>query len=99
MASAENDELGTQATGTAYKKRFTTSSVAQPASDDADAGDRREATGALMSRRAAIGGVSMGAAALLCFVLAAGFSEGGTAVSGETAQKVSALREQIQLAR
>jgi hypothetical protein len=97
MASAENEELGRQATGTAYKKRFITSSVAESASDDADAGVRPEAVG--MSRRAAIGGVSMGAAALLCLVLAAGFSGGGTAVSGETAQKVSALREQIQLAR
>jgi hypothetical protein len=79
--------------------RFTASSGAEPAPEDADAGDRPEGAGVLMSRRAALAGVSMGAAALLCFVLAAGFSGNGSAASGETAQEVSALRKQIQLAR
>lgn len=96
MTAAENEELGTPATGTTHTKRFIATSVARQASDDAAVGRRVEAAGALMSRRAAIGGVSMGAAALLCVVIAAGFPGGGTAANGESASKVSALREQIQ---
>lgn len=52
-------------------------------------------TGPLMSPRAAISGVVMGAAALLCFFIGAGFSGPGN-VSKATAQQVSTLREQIK---
>jgi hypothetical protein len=99
MASAANENPGRQLAGAAYKTRFTAAlSSAEPALIGPDAGDRPEAAGGLMSRRAAIGGVSMGAAALLCFALAAGLPATGAAVSDETAQKVAALRTQIHRA-
>ncbi|MFI9629328.1 hypothetical protein [Streptomyces sp. NPDC052042] len=98
MASTENKESAGQADISVHRKRFTASSDTGRAADGTDAGKQPRASGALMSRTAAIGGVAMGAAALLCFVLAVGFSGGETPVSEETSRQVFSLREQIRLA-
>lgn len=97
MAATQIDESGEQAEKPARKTRFVASPSAEAASDD-DAGTagRVEASGALMSRRAAIGGVGMGAAALLLFVVGAGLSGGEASVSEAKAQEVFELREQIR---
>lgn len=97
MAATQIDESGEQAEKPARKTRFVASQSAEAASDD-DAGTagRVEAPGALMSRRAAIGGVGMGAAALLLFVVGAGLSGGEASVSEAKAQEVFELREQIR---
>src|SRR5699024_10229815 len=57
--------------------------------------DQEPEQGPLMSRRAAIGGVGMGAAALVCFVLGMG-SGGPAGVSRETADEVFALQDEIR---
>ncbi|WP_424863106.1 hypothetical protein [Streptomyces sp. MMS24-I29] len=98
MASTENKESAGQADISVHKKRFTAFPDTGWAADGTDAGKQPGAAGALMSRTAAIGGVAMGAAALLCFVLATGFSGDETPVSDETSRQVFSLREQIRLA-
>lgn len=98
MAATEIDKSGEQAESTARKTRFVASPTAEPTSNDAGLAEQEEVDGALMSRRAAIGGVCMGAAAVLCFVIGAGLSGGGSAVSASTAREVSGLREQIRVA-
>lgn len=80
------------------KRRF----VAVPVSSEPDSGDEatqsETAPKPLMRKRAAIGGVAMGAASLLFFVVAAGFSGGAATISDEKAAEVFALREEIKTA-
>ncbi|MFF8914180.1 hypothetical protein ACF08M_12850 [Streptomyces sp. NPDC015032] len=92
MTSTQTDESGA---GAARKTRF----VATPASsqEGAEAPEQAEPTGGLR-KRTLVAGVSMGAGALLCFVLSAGFSGGQGAVSDTAAPEISALREQIRTA-
>jgi hypothetical protein len=99
MASTERAESDSKVTDRAYKKRFVTtpSKLDDPEPDGTVATKGPDAAGALMSRPAAIGGVGMGAVALLCFVLAAGLSGSEATVSPATAHQIAALREQIQL--
>jgi hypothetical protein len=98
MAATEIDKSGEQVESTARKTRFVASPAAEQTSDGVGLAEHEEVDGALMSRRAAIGGVCMGAAAVLCFVLGAGLSGGESAVSGSTAKEVFELREQIRVA-
>lgn len=98
MATTEIGKSGEQVESPARRTRFVTSPTAEPTSNGAGPAEHVEADGALMSRRAAIGGVCMGAAAVLCFVLGAGLSGGGSAVSGSTAREVMELRDQIRVA-
>ncbi|MEU7315493.1 hypothetical protein [Streptomyces sp. NPDC007083] len=99
MTSTKNEESGEQAGSTVYRRRsFIASSDSALVSADTEAQKHDVPAGALMSRGAAVGGVSMGAAALLCFVLAAGFSGGEAGERKETAQDMFSLREQIKRA-
>lgn len=102
MASTQTGEQDGQAEKSAFVRRSFTSAPASttgPARGPDDEATGPQAQGPPMSRRAAIGGVGMGAAALLCFVLGAGFSGSGEAkVSGRTATEVSALQERIKAA-
>lgn len=92
------DESSAQVESTGRKTRFVASSTAEPKAKALGPVGHGEPEGPLMGCGAAIGGVAMGAAAVLCFVLAAGFSGGEASVSDETAAEVFALREQISAA-
>lgn len=102
MSSTQTEEKGEQAGKPAFVRRSFTSSQASTADSPQGAspedGSPQE-QGPLMSRRAAIGGVGMGAAALLCFVLGAGFSGGEATVSDKTATEVFALQERVKAAQ
>lgn len=94
MAHTQRTESEDYKGTTELRKHFVTrSSGASLGSQSADAGS---AAAPSMSRRAAVAGVGMGAAALLCFVLTAGFSHGEGTVSKATAQQVFERRERIQ---
>lgn len=99
MASTQTDESEEQTDSATRRKRFvsapSTAAVGSEGAQGSDSGTPQE-QGPLMGRGAAIGGVAMGAAALLCFVLAAGFSGGEATVSDETATQVFGLQEQVR---
>ncbi|QMU82917.1 hypothetical protein FV140_12995 [Paenarthrobacter ureafaciens] len=99
MASTKIDESGVRADKPVRKTRFVAAPDAGAAPGDAEPTGDGNVPGALMSRRAAIGGVGMGAAALLCFVVGAGLSGGEAAVSHDKAQQIVSLREQIRTAQ
>jgi hypothetical protein len=98
MASTKIGESGVQADKPVRKTRFVAAPDAGAAPGDADPTGDGNVPGALMSRRAAIGGVCMGAAALLCFLAGAGLSGGEATVSHDKAQQIVSLREQIRTA-
>ena len=101
MESTQTGEKGEADAKPAFVRR---SFTAAPTSPDAS-GSEDETSSAtleqasLMSRRAAIGGVVMGAMALVCFVVGAGLSGGGAAVSDRTATEIFGLREQVRIAQ
>ncbi|MFF1880297.1 hypothetical protein ACFVVC_02345 [Pseudarthrobacter sp. NPDC058196] len=98
MASTKIGESGVQAEKPARKTRFVAAPDPGAAQADVDpTGDGGE-PGALMSRRAAIGGVCMGAASLLCFVAGAGLSGAEVTVSHSKSQEIVSLQEQIRTA-
>lgn len=102
MASTQTGEKDEQAEKPAFVRRSFASSQASPADSEQEAGGGHggsQEQGALMSRRAAIGGVGMGAAALLCFVLGAGLSGGEATISDRTATEVFALQEWVKAAQ
>ncbi|MFF3128668.1 hypothetical protein ACFVRD_41885 [Streptomyces sp. NPDC057908] len=92
MASTQTDESGDRAV---RKTRFVATSSSSSLPECADAPEQTELTDGLRTPTL-VAGVSMGVAALLCFVLSAGFSGGQTTVSDEAAQEVSSLQEQIR---
>lgn len=102
MASTQTEEKDEQAAKPAFVRRSFTSSGASttesPEGTDGGTG-RTQEQGPLMSRRAAISGVGMGAAALLCFVVGAGLSGGEATVSDKTAAEVFVLQERIKAAQ
>lgn len=104
MAAAKTDESPEQCACTVRKTRYVAASAAESTSASSSSEPREEAPGALMSRRAAIGGMCMGAAALLCIVVGTGLvgtgSAGGeAAVSDAPAQEVFDLQERIKTAQ
>jgi len=105
--SQPESQSGGQGEEPVRKRRFVASSSSSPATQAAGSTQSTEPAGPLMSGRAAIAGVGIGAAALLCAVLGAGLDTGlGTGLSGgevsvgsAEAQKMSDLREQIRVAQ
>lgn len=99
MAQTEDDQGAGGETKTVYTKRFVTSADADPDRKTEASEDAAQSRPEGLSKPVIIAGVAMVAVALLCFVLAAGFSGGGSSVSDETAQKVYSLNKQIQLVK
>ncbi|MFE7117379.1 hypothetical protein ACFU99_18395 [Streptomyces sp. NPDC057654] len=90
MASTQAGEPGG---GAVRKTHFVATSAALQ--EGADTPGQTEPAGGLRKRTLAAG-VGMSAGALLCFVLAAGFSGGQNAASGTAAPEISCLREQVR---
>ncbi|KOT57105.1 MULTISPECIES: hypothetical protein [Streptomyces] len=75
------------------KTRFVATSASSQ--EGTDTAEQPEPTGGLRKHTLVIG-VGMGAGALLCFVLSAGFSSGQSTVSSTAAPEASSLQEQIR---
>lgn len=99
MNQTEIDESGDEAVDRGYTKRFVSSTDAPTLAGGEDSAlsvtEDEQTEGPLMSRRAAIGGVGMGAAALVCFVLSMGMG-GPVGVDQATADTVQTLRDEIR---
>jgi hypothetical protein len=78
-----------------YTKRFVSSSMGEPDATGREDDSTEQAEGPLMSRRAAIAGVGMGALAVLGFVVGAG-TGGPVSVDETLTAEVSALRDEIK---